>query len=57
MAAHRVAAPNERVLIEQGLGMKRPSQIFVRANLDGSVVNNVRVGGHCVEVMRGEITL
>ena len=57
MAAHGVAAPNERVLIEQGLEMKRPSQIFVRANLDGSVVNNVRVGGHCVEVMRGEITL
>jgi trans-2,3-dihydro-3-hydroxyanthranilate isomerase len=57
MAAHGVAAPNERVLIEQGLEMKRPSQIFVRANLDGSVVNNVRVGGHCVELMRGEITL
>jgi trans-2,3-dihydro-3-hydroxyanthranilate isomerase len=57
MAAHRVAAPNERVLIEQGLEMKRPSQIFVRANLAGSVVNNVRVGGHCVEIMRGEITL
>jgi trans-2,3-dihydro-3-hydroxyanthranilate isomerase len=57
MAAHGVAAPNERVLIEQGLEMKRPSQIFVRANLDGNVVDNVRVGGHCVEVMRGEITL
>ena len=57
MAAHGVAVPNERVLIEQGLEMKRPSQIFVRANLDGSLVNNVRVGGHCVEVMRGEITL
>jgi trans-2,3-dihydro-3-hydroxyanthranilate isomerase len=57
MAAHGVAAPNERVLIEQGLEMKRPSQIFVRANLDGGVVDNVRVGGHCVEVMRGEIAL
>lgn len=57
MAAHGVAAPNERVLIEQGLEMKRPSNIFVRANLEGSVVNNVRVGGNCVEVMRGEITL
>jgi trans-2,3-dihydro-3-hydroxyanthranilate isomerase len=56
MAAHGIAAPNERVMIEQGLEMKRPSEIFVRANRDG-VVNNVRVGGNCVEVMRGEITL
>jgi trans-2,3-dihydro-3-hydroxyanthranilate isomerase len=57
MAAHDVAAPNERVLIEQGLEMKRPSEIFVRANREGDAVNNVRVGGNCVEVMRGEITL
>jgi trans-2,3-dihydro-3-hydroxyanthranilate isomerase len=57
MAAHGIAAPNERVMIEQGLEMKRPSEIFVRANRDAGVVNNVRVGGTCVEVMRGEITL
>jgi len=57
MVAHGIAAPNERVLIEQGLEMKRASEIFVRANFEGGVVNNVRVGGSCVEVMRGEITL
>ncbi len=57
MAAHGVAAPNERVLIEQGLEMKRPSEIFVRAGRDAGVVNNVRVGGHCAEVLRGEVTL
>jgi trans-2,3-dihydro-3-hydroxyanthranilate isomerase len=57
MAAHAIAAPNERVMIEQGLEMKRPSEIFVRANRDAGVVNNVRVGGNCIEVMRGEITL
>jgi trans-2,3-dihydro-3-hydroxyanthranilate isomerase len=57
MAAHDIAAPNERVMIEQGLEMKRPSEIFVRANRDAGVVNNVRVGGNCIEVMRGEITL
>jgi trans-2,3-dihydro-3-hydroxyanthranilate isomerase len=57
MAAHGIAAPNERVMIEQGLEMKRPSEIFVRANRDAGVVNNVRVGGNCIEVMRGEITL
>src|SRR5450432_630625 len=57
MAAYGIAAPNERVLIEQGLEMKRPSELFVRADRDGGTVRNVRVGGHCVEVMRGEITL
>jgi len=57
MAAHAIAAPNERVMIEQGVEMKRPSEIFVRANRDAGVVNNVRVGGNCIEVMRGEVTL
>ena len=31
MAAHGVAQPGEQVLIEQGIEMKRPSRIFVRA--------------------------
>jgi len=55
MVAHGVANPEERVLIEQGMEMKRPSRIFVRASkLDNRVVN-VRVGGNVVEVMRGEV--
>jgi trans-2,3-dihydro-3-hydroxyanthranilate isomerase len=57
MVAHGVAQPDERVLIEQGLEMKRPSQIFVRAALADNRVVNVRVGGHSVEVMRGEVFL
>jgi trans-2,3-dihydro-3-hydroxyanthranilate isomerase len=61
MAAHGVAASDERVLIEQGMEMRRPSRIFVRAtragtNHDNRVVN-VRVGGNCIEVMRGELFL
>ena len=55
MVAHQVAKPEERVLIEQGLEMKRPSRIFVRGGVDGNRVVNVRVGGNVVEVMRGEI--
>ncbi|MGA1985396.1 MAG: PhzF family phenazine biosynthesis protein [Candidatus Sulfotelmatobacter sp.] len=31
MVAHGVAEPDERVLIEQGIEMQRPSRIFVRA--------------------------
>src|SRR5271165_600619 len=65
MVAHGVAEPDERVLIEQGMEMRRPSRIFVRAafqvnprngHSDNRVVN-VRVGGNAVEVMRGEVFL
>jgi trans-2,3-dihydro-3-hydroxyanthranilate isomerase len=57
MVAHGVAKPDERVLIEQGVEMKRPSRIFVRASLRDNRVVNVRVGGHSVEIMRGEVFL
>jgi len=57
MVAHGVAKSEERVLIEQGMEMRRPSRIFVRASLDNNRVVNVRVGGHAVEVMRGEVFL
>ena len=61
MVAYGVARSDERVLIEQGLEVHRPSSIFVRATKldhrqDNHVVN-VRVGGNCVEVLRGEVTL
>jgi trans-2,3-dihydro-3-hydroxyanthranilate isomerase len=57
MVAHGVAASDERVLIEQGLAIHRPSRIFVRATKQDNQVINVRVGGNCVEVLRGEVTL
>ena len=65
MVAHGVAKPDERVLIEQGIEMQRPSRIFVRATFhDGHRKNpgdnrivNVRVGGNAIEVMRGEVFL
>jgi len=56
MVAHGVAAPEERVRIEQGIEMKRPSRIFVRAAKNGNRVVNVRVGGNAVEVMRSEFS-
>jgi len=55
MAAHGVAQPDERVLIEQGIEMHRPSRIFVRAACKDDRVVNVRVGGNVVETVRGEI--
>ena len=57
MVEHGVAMPDERVLIEQGMEMKRPSRIFVRASRRDNRVVNVRVGGNAVEVMRGEFLL
>ena len=57
MVQHRVAHSDERVMIEQGLEIKRPSEIYVRAALTGDKIDNVRVGGYCVEVARGEVLL
>jgi trans-2,3-dihydro-3-hydroxyanthranilate isomerase len=61
MVAHGVAASEEQVLIEQGLEVHRPSSIYVRAtkpdNRPDNYVVNVRVGGNCVELLRGEVTL
>jgi trans-2,3-dihydro-3-hydroxyanthranilate isomerase len=57
MAAHGVAQSDEQVLIEQGLEMKRPSHIFVRATRTHNGAVNVRVGGNAVEVARGEFSL
>ena len=57
MVAHEVAKPDERVLIEQGVEMKRPSRIFVRASRSDNRIVNVRVGGHSIEIMQGEVIL
>ena len=57
MVAHGVAQADERVLIEQGVEMKRPSRIFVRASKSDNRVVNVRVGGNAVEVQRGQMFL
>jgi trans-2,3-dihydro-3-hydroxyanthranilate isomerase len=57
MVKHGVANSDERVLIEQGIEMQRPSRIFVRASRQDDRVVNVRVGGNVVEVLRGEVRL
>ena len=57
MVAHGVAQPDERVAIEQGIEILRPSRIFVRASRHDNRVVNVRVGGYAVEVMRGKLLL
>jgi trans-2,3-dihydro-3-hydroxyanthranilate isomerase len=57
MVRNGVAESGKIVHIEQGVEIKRPSQIFVRAEKQGDRVLNVRVGGHAVEVMQGEYSI
>lgn len=52
---HGVIASGEQILMEQGVEMKRRSRIFVSAERRDDQIVNVRVGGHVVEIMRGEI--
>jgi trans-2,3-dihydro-3-hydroxyanthranilate isomerase len=56
MVQHGIANSDEQVLIRQGVEMRRPSDIHVRATRDGRVTN-VRVGGYAVEVLRGTVTI
>jgi trans-2,3-dihydro-3-hydroxyanthranilate isomerase len=57
MVQHGIANSDEQVLIRQGVEIRRPSDIHVRATRDGDRVSNVRVGGYAVEVLRGMVTL
>jgi trans-2,3-dihydro-3-hydroxyanthranilate isomerase len=57
MVLHGLAKPGKSVMIEQGLEMGRPSHIFAHAGLREGVPVDVGVGGHCVEVIRGELSL
>lgn len=54
---HGLVAPDEQALLEQGVEMKRRSRIFISAGKAVGKIVNVRVGGHAVEVLRGEIFL
>jgi trans-2,3-dihydro-3-hydroxyanthranilate isomerase len=54
---HGVVPPDQQFLMEQGLEMKRRSRIFFSAGRQGDKIVNVQVGGHAVEVVRGEVFL
>jgi len=52
-----VANSDEHVLIRQGVECHRPSEMYVRATRDDERVNNVRVGGYAMEILRGTVVL
>lgn len=57
MVRYGVAAPERVIHIRQGVEMKRPSDMFVRASKEGGNITNVRVGGYAVRTMEGDVTL
>ena len=57
MVQHGIANSDEQVLIRQGVEIRRPSEMYVRATRDSQRVTNVRVGGYAVEVLRGRVSL
>ncbi len=54
---HGVLPPEAQGLIEQGIEIRRPSFIYIRAGKSGDAVTNVRVAGHVVQVVDGEVTM
>src|SRR5882724_6501300 len=57
MVQHGIANSDDQVLIRQGVEIRRPSEMYVRATRNGQRVTNVRVGGYAVEVLRGTVAL
>ena len=56
-AARCTGRRKRKDLIEQGMETRRPSFIYIRAGKSGDAVTNVRVGGHVVQVIDGEVTM
>ena len=57
MVCYGIAKSGDAVHILQGVEIKRPSHIYVRASQHGQSVNNLRVGGHAVQIMEGTVCL
>jgi trans-2,3-dihydro-3-hydroxyanthranilate isomerase len=52
-----VLASGQQGLIEQGLEIRRPSAIYIRADNVGGEIKNIRVGGHVVQIIDGRVTM
>jgi trans-2,3-dihydro-3-hydroxyanthranilate isomerase len=57
MVRYGVASSGQRVQIEQGVEVKRPSHMFVSAVIHGTKIHGVRVGGNAIEIAEGEYSL
>jgi trans-2,3-dihydro-3-hydroxyanthranilate isomerase len=57
LVARRIVPSGQQIHVRQGVEMGRPSDLFLRANLDTARVTNVRVGGSTVLVATGRLRL
>ena len=61
LVGHGIVTPHDgvgKVIVEQGLEIGRPSTIHAEIAVgDGSEINEVRVGGHAVTIISGQVTL
>jgi trans-2,3-dihydro-3-hydroxyanthranilate isomerase len=57
LVKHGLCAPGERLHLRQGIEIKRPSDLYVSANLENGKVCEVRVGGSTVHVAKGRLFL
>ena len=57
LVRHALAPSDQRIVIEQGVEMLRPSRIYVQATLQDSSVTNVRVGGRTIPIATGRFFL
>ena len=59
LVKHRLARGGQRLAFEgeQGLEMRRPSRLFVEADIQDGRAVDIHVGGQCVLVGRGQIKL
>jgi trans-2,3-dihydro-3-hydroxyanthranilate isomerase len=57
LVARSIVSSGNRIHVRQGVEMGRPSDLFLRANLDTASVTNVRVGGSTVLVATGRLLL
>jgi trans-2,3-dihydro-3-hydroxyanthranilate isomerase len=52
-----IVKPGQTTQILQGVEINRPSHIYVRADMAGDKIVNVRVGGNAIEVVDGHVRL
>lgn len=57
LVRHGLCAPGERLHLRQGIEIRRPSDLYISANLENGKVCEVRVGGSTVPVAKGLLFL
>jgi trans-2,3-dihydro-3-hydroxyanthranilate isomerase len=57
LVRHMLVPPGSEIHLRQGVEMRRPSDLYISANLSGGEVSEVRVGGSTVPVAKGRFFL